>query len=301
MQRHYLGAFLALTTLALPALTVAQVSNDGQQTSNASTIMSPRAQAKRDLIRRLEAGSAEISANIDRQLLPYYHRAKELEREGTTKDLDAYLTKVRLARLSTEEYADSKYGTWISQTLLTNLMGQDDMKGIWTAQGSPKSKKTIGYNYLNMASAAYMGFTYPGEYQLLKKELNLPSPEPESARQVDFGDCPKGVEIFALYRYNESMGDTKFTDMAKEWAIRHMYNHLLPGNDNLFLALLSDTWSSNPPAALAALRHHFPHGVPPSLMKDYGTSWLVGTIAYNVEEDAKHPPKNLGKYTGPEK
>ncbi len=53
--------------------------------------------------------------------------------------------------------------------------------------------------------------------------------------------------------------------------------------------------------ALAALRRHFPHGVPPHLMKDYGTNWLVEMITYNGEKDAKHPSKKLGKYTGPEK
>ena len=144
-----------------------------------------------------------------------------------------------------------------------------------------------------------MGITYPGEYAELKKELNLPVPEPESARKVDFGDCPKGVEVFALYRYNESMGDSVFTDMAKEWAIRYLYTHLVPGNDAVFLALLSDTWDSNPPAALAAFRRHFPNGLPTRLDKEMGDHWLVGMITYNGEEDTKLH-KKLGKYTGPE-
>ncbi len=303
IQPHLRGAVFAVMAAISVAFAIAGQESGGQQQQKKSPTYDPRAtgpyhpdaQTIKEMLRQLDAGARRREVAIDHELLPYYLKARDLQREGKIKELDAFLMKVTLAKLGTMPYAYSRYGYWMDTTLMQNLMKQDDMKSIWMALGSPKTKTQMGFSYLKMASAAYMGHTYLGEYALLRKELNIHKPELRSERVVDFGDCPKGVEVFAMYRFNESIGDSTLSDMEKKWGIRYVYNHLLPGNDDWFFAWLSFTWDANPPAALAALRRHFPNGEPASVKANLGNDWEYQTITYNGE----HPSKKLGKYLGP--
>ncbi len=279
------------------------VSQSQKQTSahnSRQELMTTGSRAGAAWVKAINANDRAEEAAIDCELLPEYHKAKDLQREGKTNELDAFLTKMRLTVLKKSDYKVSRYGRWMNQTLMTNLTDEQNMKMLWIAEGKPRTKEALAGNPIGEAAAAALGITYPGEYQKLKNDLKIGSPVDKWDKPFDFGDNPRGDEVLALMEvsnfYNPDAG--AYEGQIWIFAMRRLYYHLMPGSDEVFLALLWGTYTSNPTEALKAYHRHFPNGVP---------KWLGGSgvkprsllsVLESITGTAFH---YTSKYTGPEK
>ncbi len=307
-----LHAAVALVALAISCCIMAQsspasqsggVSQSQKQTSahnSRQELMTTGSRAGAAWVKAINANDRAEEAAIDRELLPDYHKAKDLQREGKTNELDAFLMKMRLTVLKKSDYKVSRYGRWMNQTLMTNLTEEQNMKELWIAEGKPRTNEALAGNPIGEAAAAALGITYPGEYQKLKNDLKIGSPDDKWDKPFDFGDNPRGDEVLALMevcKFYAHHGD-KYDNHLVNFALRRLYYHLMPGNDEVFLALLWGTYGSNPTEALKAFHRHFPNGVP---------KWLDGSgvgprsllqVLEKITGTAFH---YTSKYKGPEK
>lgn len=235
-------------------------------------------------------------AKLNHTLLPEYFKALKLQKERRTDELDDYLFDLYKGKVGAAPLKFTNVGQWVRKTLMEDLMDRGDMKRIWLAVGSPKTKSQMDRDYLGRAAAAAIGITYPGEYGDLRKELKWTLPDERAVLPFDKGDDPQGIEIMALFRLDSV---NRFTPAVREadFGLYTLYDKILPGNDYLFVALWGCHSLSNPDQAIAAWHRHFPNGAPKEYSENNNVKELMRDLNWKIQQEKGVPSKS--KYTGP--
>jgi len=196
---------------------------------------------------------------------PEYDKIDTLESAGNIEQADNEMLKLY------DEDADGKNRLGMYHMV---LMGDLEKRGEFSKifdMCVHSASASIPMLVLEAGCGAHLGLVFKGEREFLRSVAQWKLPETLSQQEVDRGEDPKSIELFAWFLYSGFPGDIGghssgpgCGDGENTWANKLAYK-LLPQSDDLFVSLVLDSCGTNPQFYYDALKKRFPNGYPKHL------------------------------------